>query len=66
MVVGVDQSRQGYRMSSLDRAVRPEPLGRTLPHLLDFTALGVDESTMQNGVVGIHRDYRVNVANEQR
>ncbi len=65
MVVGVDQSRQGHRISSADRAVGAQPRGWTLAHLLDFPALGVNESAAQNGVVRIHRNHRVDVADEQ-
>jgi hypothetical protein len=64
MMVSVDHPRHGYSVSRADRAVGAEARGRTLSHLLDLTALGINESAAQNGVVRIHRGYRVDITDE--
>src|SRR5208337_4676565 len=65
MMVGIDQAREGDRISSTDGAVGAQPLRRTLPRLFDFSVFGVDERTAENGVLRIHEDQSMDVANEQ-
>ena len=65
MMVRVDQARHGHRMAPADGAVRARQFGRPRSHLPDLSIFDVKVRVAEDGVLRVHENQGVDIADEQ-